>query len=139
MIKQIVLSIIITSIVSAAVAFGVSKFLGFWQAFSLVFVLQLLLFYFINNRSIFKQQLEMERLLNERYDTLSKNVVMFECPCGQNTFEEVIYINGENVFGCPKCNNDIKLNVAMSPTLVTNPVDLEKALQKIRALDEESL
>lgn len=138
MIKRLVLSILTTAVVSTAIAFGLSTILGFWQTFSLAFILQVISFYYFNNRLITKQQVELEKILNDRYEILSKNLVQFACPCGQQTFEELIYINAENTFKCEKCDNNITVGVNLIPAIATIPMDIGSTLQKMRMLDEEN-
>ena len=136
MIKQLLTSVIVTIIVSASISFGLSQVFGFWKGFVLFFIIQFIGFYLFNNFNLTKRELEMEKILNERYETLSKNRLQFECPCGRHTFDEIVYFNDEGLYKCASCENNIKLNLTITPTVVTSPIDLQKTLQTIKMLDE---
>ena len=41
------------------------------------------------------------------------NYVKFDCPCGKNVFEEVVYVGNDNVFGCPQCQQQIKVDAIL--------------------------
>lgn len=122
MYKKILLSLGVTILVSTLFALSLTAVLGFWHAFMLAFVGQLVIFYFINDYMILAATNERERILNTRLAYFEQNVTTFECPCGKNIFEEAIYVNDENVFTCGKCNQIIKANLTVTPIIVTQPL-----------------
>lgn len=139
MIKQIFISLIVTLLVSFLFAFGLSKVFGLWQAFSLACIGQYVIFFFYNNYIISRRSVQREELINERLDILSKNVVSFQCPCGKHVFDEVIYINDENVFKCEKCNEQIKVEIGLTPIVKTNPLNVAEAYSKLQQAATDTL
>jgi len=136
-VKKILLSIGITVLISAALGFALAPLLGGWlNAFVFSFILQVIGNYFYNDFKIRKQTLEDEALLNERLEILSRNQVNFECPCGDNTFEEIIYPGEENVFKCEKCNQNIRVDITFTPVVITSMLTLDP-LQKIQNIVEQ--
>lgn len=135
MIKQILISLAVTLVVSTLIAFGLTNIFGFWQAFVLSIVMQFALFFVYNNYIINKRSIEEDKLINERLELLSKNYVTFQCPCNEKVFEEVIYINGENVFKCDKCEEDIKVEVILTPMIKTTPLDIETTYKKLQNIN----
>lgn len=134
MVKQILISLSITLVVSTLGAFSLSRVLGFWESFCICTILQFVLFYIYNNFTINNQKLKHEQIINERLDILSKNVISFQCPCGKKNFEEIIYINEENTFRCDKCNEDIKLDIVLTPIVKTTPIDIEETYSKLQSI-----
>ena len=117
-------SILITAAVSALFAFGLVQFVGFWNTFSLVTGIQFITFWISNSR----QQIDKESLYDE-FETnidglLSLSRVSVECVCANHIFNEEIFMNSNNIYRCPKCNNNIKLDPQIRAVLQTDPEEV---------------
>lgn len=134
MIKQIVFSVFVTAAVSLLFAYGLSNVLGFGRGVALGVVLQTVGFSLYLNYCSNRQVIEHENIINERLDILSKNVVTFQCPCGKGVFDEIIYINDDNTFECTKCDQQIKVEVTLTPIVKTNPLNVAEAHSKLQQL-----
>ena len=65
------------------------------------------------------------------------NEVNVPCPCGNYVHTDNIFFNLENVYTCEKCNNDFKLILNITPTLVTEIVDVNQAVADFAKEAEE--
>ncbi|NBP16695.1 hypothetical protein EBU95_20285 [bacterium] len=139
MIKQILLSLGAVATVSCLIGYGVSNIFGFWHATTLAFVIQFIGFFIYNGHIVNKRKIETEYLINERLTVLSKNFVNFLCPCGNKVFEEVIYLNTENIFKCDKCDNDIEVGITISPIIKTQPLNIEETYSKLQKVNQDSM
>jgi hypothetical protein len=137
MIKDFLLRLGITVIVSAIIGVSLHPFLGFWSAFGLGFGVQIIGNFFYNSFIGSKFIVDSERLLNERVEMLTTNEIKFPCPCGSHSFQEVVLLKDDNVFTCPKCNQNVRLSVTFTPTVVTTPLDNEAQLQKLSQIKPE--
>tara|TARA_R110001606_G_scaffold172178_1_gene318364 strand:- start:279 stop:647 length:369 start_codon:yes stop_codon:yes gene_type:complete len=117
-------SLLITVGVSTLFAFGVADHINFWNAFALVTGLQFIIFWIINSR----QNSDKDNIYSEfeaNLDTLlSLSQASVECPCGNHVFEEEVFVNSENTYRCPKCNNNIKLDTQITAVLLTDPSEV---------------
>ena len=68
---------------------------------------------------------ELEQLLSLSETTIA-------CPCGNYTFTENIFPNVENTYVCEKCNNEFKLDVTVTPTLLTQPVNVDQPINALK-------
>jgi hypothetical protein len=137
MVKDVLFKLCITAIVSIIIGFSLQPFFGFWSAFGLGFALQIIGNFFYRSFIGAKLQIQTEKLLNERVEMLTTNEVKFPCPCGAYSFLEVILLQDDNVFICPKCNQNVRLSVTFTPTVVTVPLDNENQLQKLAKIQPE--
>lgn len=132
MIKQVLQSFAIVIVISSIFGYTLGTIMGGWQhAFVFSMLLQLIGGYFYNDITIRSDSLKKESILNERFDILSRNIVSFPCPCGGNTFEEVVYPGQDNNFVCEKCNQEIRVDVSFTPIVITKPL-LSDPLEKIK-------
>ena len=121
-------SILITSIVSALFGFALRNLFGFWEAATLAFVLQFITAFAVSSfklKKINNLTMEFEAELQQLLDL---NEATIECPCTNNTFTENIFINMDNSYTCEKCNNTYRIDVNLVPTLLTETMDVNKAL-----------
>tara|TARA_R110002033_G_scaffold5049_1_gene22670 strand:- start:2006 stop:2461 length:456 start_codon:yes stop_codon:yes gene_type:complete len=121
-------SILITSIVSALFGFALRNLFGFWEAATLAFVLQFITAFAVSSfklKKINNLTMEFEAELQQLLDL---NEATIECPCTNNTFTENIFINTDNSYTCEKCNNTYRIDVNLVPTLLTETMDVNKAL-----------
>lgn len=135
MVRNIIISVLITALISIGVGFALAPILGFIQSCLLGLIVQLIGNWFYNDYKIRQTNNEQEQILNERLDILSRNLVKFDCPCGKNAFEEIVYVGSENIFECPQCDQQIKVDVTLTPIIVTKIIDIQNTIQKIKELD----
>jgi hypothetical protein len=136
MARKLIISVVITTLISIGAGFALAPILGFTQSCLLVLIMQLIGNWFYNDYKIRRTNNEQEQILNERLDILSRNLVKFDCPCSKNVFEEIVYVsNDNNVFECPQCQQQIKVDITLTPIVVTKIIDIQNTLEKIKELD----
>ena len=119
-------SIFITFIVSLLFGFALRNLIGFFEAVALTFVLQFVISFVYSSFKINKTQALTQEFEGELEQLLSLSEVKIDCPCGNYSFTENIFPNIENSYFCEKCNNEYNINISILPTLLTQPVDLDK-------------
>jgi hypothetical protein len=121
MLSKVIISLAITTLVS--ILAGLLVISKFWIVFSLVFILQVLFFYFFNtiyeNRLIAKaQQLKIQQFREE-----NKNVVTLQCPCAEKIKQDVdIRFDKDIVYECASCKKNIKAIPDVKTILTTEPI-----------------
>ena len=130
-------SILITIIISGLVGFALRNIFGFWEAFSLAFVVQFIVSFAISSLKINRVQNLTGEFEAELQQLLDLNEVNVPCPCGNYVHTDNIFFNLENVYTCEKCNNDFKLVLNITPTLVTEIVDVNQAVADFAKEAEE--
>lgn len=125
MLRKILISLSITSLISTiAGLIFVSKF---WLIFTLVFILQVLFFYFYNNYYENKLIEKAQQLRLEEFKELNKQVVVIACPCSEKNKQEVVMrFDQDVIYKCGKCQKNIKAVIDVKPLLVTEPIYFEK-------------
>ena len=121
-------SFLITGIISVLFGFALRNVFGFWEALSLAFVIQFIVAFSISSLRINKVQALTGEFEGELQQLLDLNEVSVPCPCGNYVHTDNVFLNLENSFTCEKCNNDFKLVVNITPTLVTEIVDVDQAV-----------
>ena len=121
-------SFLITGIISVLFGFALRNVFGFWEALSLAFVIQFIVAFSISSFRINKVQALTGEFEGELQQLLDLNEVSVPCPCGNYVHTDNIFLNLENSYTCEKCNNDFKLVVNITPTLVTEIVDVDQAV-----------
>jgi hypothetical protein len=117
-------SLSITVLVSAVVAAGGYFLLGsFWGTFIVTFGIQFILFAVINTFLQRKDQIEVNKLLNDQLDALSKFTIRLNCAyCKtQNSFP--ITLNTENRFECESCNQINAVKMQFFAAQITTPLN----------------
>jgi hypothetical protein len=117
-------SLLITAVVSALFAYGLGAWLNFWQGFALATAVQFVVFWFLNNLNVTNKEALYAEFETEMDGVLSLSRVSTTCVCGEYTFDVDVFANTENVFRCPKCNNNIELGMMKTPILQTNPEEV---------------
>ena len=121
-------SLIITAVVSALFAYGLSQWADFTKTFALVTGVQIIIFWIINSRFQVDKD-AMYREFEENIEgVLNMSRMAVDCPCNQHVFEEEVFVNGDNIHRCPKCKNQIKLDPQVRAVLVTDPADVTDSL-----------
>jgi hypothetical protein len=134
MIKQVLQSLAITITISCVLGYALAPLFSDWlHAFIFSVLLQLIGSYFYKDITLRNDAIQKEVILNERLEILSRNSVSFPCPCGDNTFDEIIYPGQENTFVCEKCNQELKVDVTFTPIVITKPL-IADPLQTIKIL-----
>ena len=90
--------------------------------------IQVIVAFSISSLRINKVQALTGEFEGELQQLLDLNEVSVPCPCGNYVYTDNIFFNLENSFTCEKCNNDFKLVVNITPTLVTEIVDVNQAV-----------
>ena len=121
-------SLLITGIISVLIGFALRNVFGFWESVSLAFVIQFVISFAISSLRINKIQNLTGEFESELQQLLDLNEVNIPCPCGNYTHTDNIFFNLENIYTCQECNNDFKLMVNITPTLVTEIVDVDQAV-----------
>lgn len=137
MIKDFLIKLGITVVVSSLIGIAIGPFVGYWSGVGIGFALQIFGNFIYQDFFASNQQLKLERILNERMEIITNNSVQFTCPCGGKQFNEVVIINDDNIFSCERCGQLIKLNIQFIPTVITTPLDNEKQLEKLNNLTPE--
>ena len=132
-------SVIITGIISILFGFAFRNFLGFIEATSLAFVVQFIISFIFSSLKINRVQnltAEFEGELQQLFD-LSE--VTIACPCGNYSFTENIFLNVDNTYVCEKCNNEFKIDISITPTLLTQPIDTVKTSEAFTNISDEGI
>lgn len=135
MLRNIIISILLTTVISIGIGVSIAPVIGFYQGCLLGFIIQVIVNWFYNDYKIRKNNNQQEQILNERLDILSRNFIKFDCPCGKYTFEEVVYMSNENTFDCPQCDQQIKVDITLTPIVVTKIIDIQNTIKQIKELD----
>jgi len=116
-------SFIIAGIIAIAFGYSLSKFFGFWEATVLAFVIQFVVAFVYSSFKISKTNNLTADFENEVEQLLSLSDALVPCPCGNFTYSGNVFINLENGYTCEKCNNQFRIDVSLTPTLLTTPVN----------------
>ena len=108
-------SLLITSIISVLIGF----------------VAQFILSFIFSSFRINRVQNLTGEFENELQQLLDLSEISVPCPCGNYTYTDNVFLNLENIYTCEKCNNDFKLIVNVTPTLVTDIVDVDETVANI--------
>ena len=121
-------SLLITGIISVLIGFALRNIFGFWEALTLAFVTQFIFSFIFSSFKINRVQNLTDEFETELQQLLDLNEISIPCPCGNYTYTDNIFLNMENTFTCEKCNNTFKLIINVTPTLVTEVVDVGQAV-----------
>ena len=121
-------SLLITGIISVLIGFALRNIFGFWEALTLAFVTQFIFSFIFSSFKINRVQNLTDEFETELQQLLDLNEISIPCPCGNYTYTDNIFLNMENTFTCEKCNNAFKLIINVTPTLVTEVVDVGQAV-----------
>tara|TARA_R110002051_G_scaffold72144_5_gene130467 strand:+ start:799 stop:1257 length:459 start_codon:yes stop_codon:yes gene_type:complete len=119
-------SLLITLLVSAAIAFGLRNVFGFWETAVLAFVLQFLAAFVVSSLKISKVDNITAEFENELQQLLDLSEVSISCPCGNYSFTENVFMNMESTYTCEKCSNEFRLEINVTPTLLTQPISINQ-------------
>jgi hypothetical protein len=114
----------ITILVSAVVgAGGYFLFGSFWGTFVIAFGIQFILFAVINTFLQRKDQIEINKILTEQLNAISKFTIRLNCAYCKtpNTFP--ITLNEENRFKCESCNQVNAVKMQFFAAQITTPLN----------------
>ena len=124
-------SLLITIIVALLFGFAFRNILGLLEGTALAVVLQFVIAFIYSSLRINKVQNLTDEFEGELQQLLDLSETTIQCPCGNHTFTENIFLNIENTYVCEKCNNEFRLNVSITPTLITQPVDTDQPITSL--------
>jgi|TARA_R110002020_G_scaffold137796_2_gene307379 hypothetical protein len=124
-------SLLITILVAAAFAYGLRNIIGFWETFTLSVVIQFIIAFVSSSFKINKVDNLTEEFEFELQQLLDLSEITIACPCGNYSFTENIFLNMENTYTCEKCNNDFRIEVNVTPTLLTQPVNVNQTFAEL--------
>jgi len=121
MLNRVLFSLGLTTLVSVLVALiFISKF---WYVFALVFLLQVLFFYFLNtvyeNSLIEKaQKIRLQQFIEE-----NRQIATVQCPCDQKNMQDVdMRFDQPIIYTCNTCGKNVKAGIDVKTVLVTEPI-----------------
>ena len=125
MYKRLLVSLGITSLISGL--FALIFINHWWLVFALTFVLQIVVFYFINTAIENNLIEKAEKIKIQQYVEANKQVAIIECPCGDKNKQEIVMrFDKEVTYICGKCEKNIKAVIDVRPILVTEPIYFKK-------------
>jgi len=116
-------SFLIAGVVAVLFGFGLKNIFGFWEAATLSFVLQFIIAFVYSSLKISKNTALTQEFETELEQLLSLSEASVACPCGNYTYSDNIFVNLENGYTCEKCNNEFRIDISLTPTLLTTPVN----------------
>ena len=119
-------SLLITVLVSVAIGFGLRNVFGFWETAVLAFVVQFLASFVISSLKINRVDNLTAEFENELQQLLDLSEVSISCPCGNYSFTENVFMNLESVYTCEHCNNEFRLEINVTQTLLTQPISINQ-------------
>jgi|1_EtaG_2_1085319.scaffolds.fasta_scaffold20169_3 hypothetical protein len=136
-------SIIITLIISVGFAYGLRNVFGFWETLILAFIIQFIIAFVYSSFKINKVQQLTGEFEQEIQQLLELSEVNIACPCGNYTYNTNIFLNLEETYVCEKCSNEFRVEITLTPTLLTQPIYTEsnalvtgKIEQELQANDD---
>jgi len=129
-------SFLITLLVAIAFAFGLRNIIGFWETLALAIVIQFIIAFVYSSFKISRIDNLTQEFEGELQQLLDLSEVTIACPCGNYTFTENVFLNMENTYTCEKCNNDFRIEVSITPTLLTQPVNVNQAFAELTKEEE---
>ena len=132
-------SLFLTLLISLIFGFALRNVFGFFESTCLAFGIQFVGSFIASSYKINKIQILSSEFQAEIDQLVSLSEVTIACPCGNNTFTENIFPNVESTYNCEKCNNEFKIDVNITPTLVTNPVDVNKTFADLTKETDKAL
>jgi len=135
-VKSIFVAIFVLLLLSAGIAYGLKELLTFWSGFCLAVVTQFILIYLWLTHQYFKLERLNRNNSEEIEKILEQQTALVECPCGKYTAKEVLFVTGDNIFDCPECKNQFRVNIDLTPVLITNPISAERIFSELQAQAE---
>ena len=122
-------SLITTAIISALIAFGLKNVTGFWEAFCLSFAAQTIFTFIFSSRRLSREQQIVDSFTSDMEELLDVSRAGIECPCGKNKFEDTVFVGIDNIFTCDICSNKFRVDISVTPTLITTPLSKDVSFE----------
>tara|TARA_R110000772_G_scaffold211553_2_gene322133 strand:- start:355 stop:810 length:456 start_codon:yes stop_codon:yes gene_type:complete len=135
--KNIILSLIIVSLISTGIAFGLSEFIDFWKIFTLSIVIQFAGSYIWKSRSIVYGEDAISEIADDLEELINRTLLEVECPCGKYKTIEPVFINEALVLECPDCKNKFSVLIDTKTALITEPLAPEDVYAQLQTANEE--
>ena len=119
-------SIFITFIISVGFAYGLRNIFGFWETLILAFVIQFIVAFVYSSLKINKTEQLTGEFEQEIQQLLELSEVTIACPCGNYKYNTNIFLNLEETYVCENCNNEFRVDISLTPTLLTQPIYTER-------------
>jgi len=120
LIYSIGITILVSTIVGAG---GYFLFGSFWGTFVIAFGVQFILFAVINTLLQRKDQIEINKILTEQLDALSKFTIRLNCAYCKTPNTLPITLNQENRFQCESCNQVNSVKMQFFAAQITTPLN----------------
>lgn len=130
--------------VSTAYAYGVSDYLIFSKAVSLILPVVAGLFYLLDKTlppdtsdrdvqiDILGATVEQQTEILDEYERIfDSQLVELPCICGGNTFQGLFSPKTENIVTCNKCNNNYRVDIQYEAVLISEPLNVEKTFNEL--------
>lgn len=114
------------------IGYALSGIFGFLQGSILAFIIQIIAFYFYNNNKISATKKIEEEHLSLIESIYENSLVDIVCPCGVENDKVPYFDLVDRVFVCDKCSSKYRVEGIFSSVLLTEPVNLENAFNKIK-------
>ena len=124
-------SFLIAGIVAGLFGFALRNVFGFLEAAALAFVLQFLVAFVYSSFKITKHTNLTAEFESELGQLLSLSEASVACPCGNYIYTDNIFLNLENGYTCEKCNNEFRIDISLTPTLLTTPLNVSHNFEEI--------
>jgi len=119
-------SLVITLFISAGFAYALRNLIGFWETLILAFLVQFIIAFVYSSFKINKVEQITGEFEQEMEQLLALSEVTVACPCGNYTYNTNIFLNLQETYTCEKCNNEFRVDISLTPTLLTQPVYTEQ-------------
>ena len=116
-------SVLIAGVVAGFFGFALRNVFGLWEAAALAFVLQFIIAFVYSSFRINKNTTLTAEFGNELEQLLALSETSIPCPCGNFVYTDNIFVSLEHGYTCEKCNNEFRIDVSLTPTLLTTPVN----------------
>ena len=126
-------SFLIAGVVSTLFGFALRNVFGFWEAAALAFVLQFVVAFVYSSFRISKNTNLTQEFENELEQLLSLSETSVTCPCGNYTYTDNIFVSLDNGYTCEKCNNEFRIDISLTPTLLTTPINVGHRFEEVTA------
>jgi hypothetical protein len=130
-------SLFITTVISTLFAYGLRNIIGFWEAFCLLYAIQIIVAFVFSSKKISREQQIATSHVEEIEELLDMSMINIECPCGKNKFDTAVFASIDNIYECEVCGNKFKADITITPTLLTEPVSISKTFDNL--IDKKEL
>tara|TARA_R100001244_G_C5098162_1_gene118133 strand:+ start:117 stop:581 length:465 start_codon:yes stop_codon:yes gene_type:complete len=124
-------SFLIAGVIASLFGFGLRAIFGFWEATTLALALQFVIAFIYSSLKINKNTNLTAEFESELDQLISLSEASVPCPCGNYTYTDNIFLNLENGYTCEKCNNEFRIDVLLTPTLLTTPINVGKNFEVV--------